>query len=44
MTAYEFPRLPDTDDHRSAELVEGDLIADPPRARHQLMAGGLFPE
>jgi hypothetical protein len=44
MTAYEFPRLPDTDDHRSAELVEGELIADPPRARHQLMAGGLFPE
>jgi hypothetical protein len=47
MTAEEFLALPDTDDLRSAELVEGELIVDPPRARHQLVAGELgelFPE
>ena len=31
MTAEEFLRLPDTDDLRGAELVEGELIVDPPR-------------
>jgi Uma2 family endonuclease len=41
MTAEEFLALPDTDDLRSAELVEGELIVDPPRARHQLVAGEL---
>jgi hypothetical protein len=47
MTAERFLSLPDTDDLRSAELVEGVLIVDPPRARHQLVAGELgelFPE
>jgi Uma2 family endonuclease len=42
MTAGEFLRLPDTDDLRSAELVEGELIVDPPRARHQLVAGEII--
>jgi Uma2 family endonuclease len=42
MTAKEFLRLPDTDDLRSAELVEGELIVDPPRARHQLVAGEIL--
>jgi Uma2 family endonuclease len=42
MTAEEFLRLPDTDDLRSAELVEGELIVDPPRARHQLVAGEII--
>jgi Uma2 family endonuclease len=42
MTAQEFLRLPDTDDLRSAELVEGELIVDPPRARHQLVAGEII--
>jgi Uma2 family endonuclease len=42
MTAEEFLRLPDTDDLRNAELVEGELIVDPPRARHQLVAGELI--
>jgi Uma2 family endonuclease len=42
MTAEEFLALPDTDDLRSAELVEGELIVDPPRARHQLVAGELI--
>jgi Uma2 family endonuclease len=42
MTADEFLRLPDTDDLRSAELVEGELIVDPPRARHQLVAGEIM--
>jgi Uma2 family endonuclease len=42
MTADEFLRLPDTDDLRSAELVEGELIVDPPRARHQLVAGEII--
>ena len=42
MTAEDFLRLPDTDDLRSAELVEGELIVDPPRARHQLVAGEII--
>jgi Uma2 family endonuclease len=42
MSADEFLRLPDTDDLRSAELVEGELIVDPPRARHQLVAGEII--
>jgi Uma2 family endonuclease len=42
MTAEEFLMLPDTDDLRSAELVEGELIVDPPRARHQLVAGEII--
>jgi Uma2 family endonuclease len=41
MTADEFLRLPDTDDLRSAELVEGELIVDP-RARHQLVADEII--
>jgi hypothetical protein len=44
LTGDEFLRLPDTDDPRSAELVEGEPIVDPARARHQLVAGELFPE
>jgi hypothetical protein len=44
MTADEFLRLLDTDDQRSAELVEGELMTDPPRARNQVMAGEPFPE
>jgi hypothetical protein len=39
MTAEEFLDLPDTDDLRSAELVEGELVVDPPRARDQLEVG-----
>jgi Uma2 family endonuclease len=42
MTAEEFLALPDTDDLLSAELVEGELIVDPPRARHQLVAGEII--
>jgi Uma2 family endonuclease len=42
MTAEEFLALPDTDDLRSTELVEGELVVDPPRARHQLVAGELI--
>jgi Uma2 family endonuclease len=42
MSADEFLRLPDTDDLRSAELVQGELIVDPPRARHQLVAGEVI--
>jgi Uma2 family endonuclease len=42
MTAEEFLALPDRDDLRSAELVEGELIVDPPRARHQLVAGEII--
>jgi hypothetical protein len=42
MTAEAFLRLPDTDDLRSAQLVEGELIVDPPRARHQLVAGEII--
>jgi Uma2 family endonuclease len=42
MTAEEFLALPDTDDLRSAELVECELVVDPPRARHQLVAGELI--
>ena len=42
MTAEEFLRLPDTDDLRSAELVEGELIVDPPRPLHQMVAGELI--
>ena len=42
MTADEFLTLPDTDDLRSAELVEGELVVDPPRARHQLVAGEII--
>jgi Uma2 family endonuclease len=42
MTAEEFLRLPDTDDLRSAQLVDGELIVDPPRARHQLVTGEIL--
>jgi Uma2 family endonuclease len=42
MTADEFLSLPDTDDLRSAELVQGELIVDPPRARHQLVEGEIL--
>jgi Uma2 family endonuclease len=42
MTAEEFLRLPDTDDLRFAQLVDGELIVDPPRARHQLVTGEIL--
>jgi Uma2 family endonuclease len=41
MTAEEFLALPDTDDLRWAELIEGELVLDAPRARHQLVVGEL---
>src|ERR671914_193589 len=38
MTAEEFLALPDTDDLRSAELVEGELVVDAPGAEPDLDA------
>jgi Uma2 family endonuclease len=42
MTAEEFLALPDTDDLRWAQLIEGELIVDAPRPLHQWVAGELI--
>jgi Uma2 family endonuclease len=42
MTAGEFLDLPDTDDLRWAQLIEGELIVDAPRPLHQKVAGELI--
>jgi Uma2 family endonuclease len=42
MTANEFLALPYSKEHRWRQLVEGELIVDPPRPLHQWVAGELF--
>ena len=44
MTAEEFLALPDTDDLRSAELVEGELVVDPPQPDVLWYAPGAEPD
>jgi Uma2 family endonuclease len=42
MTAEEFLALPDSDELRWAQLVEGELIVDPPRPLHQWVGAELL--
>ena len=42
LTVDEYLALPDSPELRHAELVDGEVVMDPPRPLHQLVAGELY--